>query len=193
MPSNTKHVYLVNPVRIGGTEREGAAPAFVVDATRQIPVVVIGNAPPQVGQILPALAVGGRWVAESGGSTPSLNCSPCNLPRQNLTISWKNNLVGNGSAALAFVPPGQWISACANQLVFSLLCPGRGTQFNVTYFLSGTCPGGQSQSCTSPGSDPFGLLLSSYSCSPFLLQYSINSNICPVLWANGYSTFTITQ
>jgi len=45
-----------------------ASPA--VDRTRKITVVVISNTPPQVGELLMALVVGGRWVAESSASAP---------------------------------------------------------------------------------------------------------------------------
>ena len=89
------------------------------------------------------------------GSSPVLSCSPCSIPRKNLTLSWTNILIGDGSTPLVFVPPGQWNSACTNQLLFSLACPGSSVTLSVTYFLSGSCPTGQSQSCVSPGYDPF--------------------------------------
>ena len=133
-------------------------------------MVVIGGTPPQAGDLLVALAVGGRWVAESraGASSPVLSCSPCNIPKKNLTLSWTNSLIGAGSTPLVYVPPGQWNSACTNQLLFSLACPGSWITLSVTYFLSGYCPTGQSQSCVSPGYDPFTLSLDSIHVQPVL-------------------------
>lgn len=195
MPTGTDRVYLLSPVRLDGGDAEGATASVAVDGTRAIPVVVIGSTPPQAGDLLVALAVGGRWVAESrsGSSPPVLSCSPCNIPKKNLTLSWANPLIGDGSTPLVFVPPGQWNSACTNQLLFSLACPGSSVSLSVTYFLSGSCPTGQSQTCVSPGYDPFTLSLDSSTCSPFFLHYTVTGAGCPVLWSSGYTSFSITE
>ena len=193
MPTGTGQVYLTNPVRLDGGVAEGTTASLVVDGSRTIPVVVIGGTPPQAGNVLVAMAVGGRWVAESGASSPVLPCSPCNIPKKNLTLSWTNSLFGDGSTPLSYASPGHWTSACTNQLLFSLACPGSMITLTVTYFLSGSCPTGQSQSCVSPGYDPFTLSLESSTCSPFFLQYTVTGAGCPVLWSNGYSSLTITE
>jgi len=194
MPSATDRVYLMNPVRLDGGDAEGAGASLTVDATRTIPVVVIGEVPPQAGDLLIALAVGGRWVAESrSSSSPLLSCSPCNIPRKNLTLSWTNSMIGAGSTSLVYAPPGQWNSSCSNQLLFSLACPGSRVMLSVTYFLSGNCPTGQSQSCVSPGYDPFTLSLDGSTCSPFFLQYTVTGAGCPVLWSSGYTSLSITE
>jgi hypothetical protein len=195
MPTGTDLVYLMNPVRLDGGDAEGTTASLTVDGSRNIPVVVIGGTPPQAGDLLVALAVGGRWVAESraGSSPPVLNCMPCNIPKKNLTLSWSNVMIGDGATPLVFVAPGQWNSACTNELLFSLTCPGSSLTLSVTYFLSGYCPTGQSQSCLSPGYDPFTLSLESSSCSPFYLHYTVTGAGCPVLWSNGYASFSITE
>jgi len=97
MPTGTDRVYLLNPVRLDGLDAEGATASLAVDGARTIPVVVIGGTPPQAGDLLVALAVGGRWVAESraGSSPPVLYCSPCNIPKKNLTLSWTNLMIGD--------------------------------------------------------------------------------------------------
>jgi hypothetical protein len=192
MPGATDRVFLVNPVRVYGTEAEGVPPVLAVDSARRIPVVVIGALAPLTGDLLLALAVGGRWVAKVGGAA-SLPCSPCAIPNRNLTLSWTNALIGPGSTTLAFNPPSQWTSVCTNQIAFQLSCLGGSIQLAVTYFLSGNCPAGQSQSCVSPGSGPFAISLASFSCSPFLLQYTVTGAGCPVLWSDGYTAFTITE
>jgi hypothetical protein len=193
MPGQTERIFLLNPVRLDGMETEGSSASLWVDGSRTIPVVVVGQTPPQLGDVLTAHAVGGRWVAQAGGQTPKLSCAPCPIPQKDLTVSWTNSLVGSGSAPLVFRPPGQWNSACSNQLLYSLTCPGGQVQFAVTYFLTGTCPTGQKQSCVSPGHNPFALLLTSSSCSPLFLRYQCTSQICPALGNEGYSSFTITE
>jgi hypothetical protein len=194
IPTASDRVFLVNPVALYGAEAEGAPAVLVADGSRTIPVVVIGQTAPGVGDLLLALSVGGRWVAEVGGaSAPGLSCAPCAIPRKNLTLSWTNNLFGSGSGTLVFTPPGEWSSACINQLLFQLSCPGSMVQLSVTYFLSGVCPSGQSQSCTSTGYAPFSITLASFSCSPFLMRFTVQSADCPALWGNGYSSFTITE
>ena len=193
MPSVTDRVFLVNPVQFDGTEAEGSAAVLVAAGSRTIPVVVIGQTAPEVGDLLLALSVGGRWVAEAGGGGVALPCSPCMIPKKNLTLSWTNNLLGPGSCTLVFSPPGQWTSSCVNQMLFQLSCPGSMVQLSVTYFVSGGCPSGQSESCTSLGSAPSSLTLASFSCNPFLLQFTVNNTGCPALWSNGYSGFAVTE
>jgi hypothetical protein len=194
MPTGTDRVYLLNPVRLDGGETEGATASLTVDGSRAIPVVVIGGTPPHAGDLLVALAVGGRWVAESRtGSSPVLSCSPCNIPRKNLTLSWANILIGDGSTPLVFSAPGNWSSACTNQLLFALACTGSQVALSVTYFLSGLCPTGQPQACVSTGSNPLSLILDTSTCSPFFLHFTVTSSSCPALWGNGYTSFSITE
>jgi hypothetical protein len=89
--------------------------------------------------------------------------------------------------------PSSWTSACIQQLLFSLSCSASLVQFGVTYYLSGSCPSGQSQSCVSPGSNPLGIVLDASSCSPLYLHYTVTAAACPVLWNKGYTAFTITE
>jgi hypothetical protein len=143
MPTTTEKVFLVNPVRLDGSESEGSTASVLVDPTRTIPVVLVGHTPPVAGDLILAHASGGRWVAERGAPAASLSCSPCPIPKRNLTVSWSNYVLGSGSAPLVYSPPGQWNSGCVNQLLFSLSCSGSLILFTATYFLSGSCPGGQ--------------------------------------------------
>jgi hypothetical protein len=193
IPQSTNCVYLVNPVQCSGPEQEGSTAPLSVDFTRNIPVVVLGSTPPQKGDLLLAFAVGGRWVAESSVHSPVLPCSPCAIPKKNLTVSWVNTLLGNGSATLLYKPPGMWNTGCINQLIFALACNGGLIEFVLAYFLSGECPSGQSQACQSPGAPPFGLTLADYTCEPFMLHYQIVGADCPLVSATGYTSFTVTE
>jgi hypothetical protein len=192
MPTQTGRVFLVNPARIDGTEAEGSTASFAVDSTRSVPVVLIGGSPPSAGDLLVALAVGGRWVAD-GSPHAGLGCSPCPIPRRNLTVSWAGGLGGGGSTPLVYTAPGQWSSVCSNQLLYALSCPGGSVRFAVTYFVSGRCPGGQAMSCAAPGDDPPSLLLDQSSCDPFFLRYTVSPLGCPALAANGITAFSITE
>jgi hypothetical protein len=193
MPSSTEHVFLVSPALLDGAEAEGAAVSISADVARTVPVVIIGSRVPAVGDALVALAIGGRWVAESGPGQVPFACWPCNIPRKSLTVSWVNAMLGNGSATLNYTPPGQWNTGCTHGLVYSLSCPGSILQFSVTYFLSGNCPSGQQQACSSSGAPPFALRLTDYSCSPLYLKYVISGSGCPVLGSSGYSSFVVTE
>ncbi|MFO0892143.1 MAG: hypothetical protein U0790_23770 [Isosphaeraceae bacterium] len=193
LPGQTDRVFLVNPARIDGVEGEGAVPSIAADASRVVPVVVIGSRVPAVGEPLIALAVGGRWVAESGAAPSSLDCSPCKIPRKDLTVSWVNPILGDGSATLAYSAPGQWDSPCVHGLLYSLSCPGSAVRFDVTYFTSGSCPSGQRQTCSSTGAAPLAIRLAASTCSPFYLRYAVTGSGCPVLASGGYTSFTITE
>jgi hypothetical protein len=67
MPTQPDHVFLTHPVALDGSEVEGGPASSNVDTSATIPVVVLWNAP-QVGDLLVASSVGGRWVAERSGS-----------------------------------------------------------------------------------------------------------------------------
>jgi hypothetical protein len=193
MPGSTERVFLVSPVRLDGGASEGESASLLVDGSRSVPVVVIGRTPPVAGDLLLAISTGGRWVADRGLSVSALSCSPCPIPKKNLTVSWTNNVIGTGSAPLVFSPPGQWNSSCVHELLYSLSCSGSLVQFSVTYFLSGSCPGGQQQSCSNTSIEPFALSLASSVCSPFYLRFSVTPASCPVLGSDGYTSFTITE
>lgn len=133
----------------------------------------------------------GGCACPGGGGT--LPCSPCAIPKNNLTLAWTNVLIGNGSTPLVFNGTSAWNSACNNELLYALSCVGGAITFCVTYFLSGVCPTGQSQQCCYPGSNPFTFTLLSYQCSPFQMVFQATGAGCPVLWSSGYDTFTITN
>ena len=69
MPTQPDHIFLTHPVELDGAEAEGGAASPNVDTSATIPVVVLWHAP-QAGDLLVASSVGGRWVAERGGSQP---------------------------------------------------------------------------------------------------------------------------
>jgi hypothetical protein len=192
--------YLSHPVELDGSELEGGAGTPTADTTQTVPVVVLGHAP-SVGDILPAFAVGGRWVAERGGTgSPSFLCSPCTIPNQNLTISWVNPLAGNGSDTLVYNPSGPtWATGCSggagvgNQLLFTLLCTGGQIELRVIYFVSGSCPTGQSNYCSNLRTTGSQLFLSSYTCgSGFTMVFTSTTQSCPTISASGFTSFVIT-
>jgi len=196
MPSSPDHFYLALPIELDGAENEGGTATSTDDASAPIIVNVLGHAP-AAGDILTAYAVGGRWVAERGqsSSTGSLTCSPCSIPEQNLTLSWVNLISGNGSTSLVYSntgPPVSWTSACTNGLLYKLLCTGGEVEFRVIYFTAGSCPSGTQQYCSNLRVTPFGLTLSSYTCSPFSMTFLSKSAACPAITGSGYTQFTIT-
>ncbi len=196
MPSSAGLVYLTHPAELDGFETEGGSASPNVDSTTTIPVVVLWRAP-KAGDLLTAYGVGGRWVAERTGSSSQAGypCGLCLIPLTNLTVSWANPILGNGAATLVYsgTPTTQWSSTCANQLIFELLCTHGQVEFRVYYFLSGSCPDGQSQYCSTTRSPPYELTQTSLTCSPFLLICTMTSASCPNLAASGYTGFTVSR
>jgi hypothetical protein len=188
-------VHLVRPVRLDGPEAEGFVPGISADAARVVPVVVIGDRVPAVGELLMAVAVAGRWIAEAGGSheTLAVACSPCAIPSKNLVVSWTNPILGNGSTMLSFNGLNQWISACVRQIRVLLKCSESTAQLMVEYYVSGDCPNGQGVLCDNRGANPNNLILTASSCTPFSISFSLTNATCPILWGNGYRGFTITE
>jgi hypothetical protein len=76
MPTSGDHYFLGHVVQFGAPEVEGGTPTQSVDLDSAIPVDVLGTNPPAVDDIVIAVGVGGRWVAEHGGSGPCCNW-PC--------------------------------------------------------------------------------------------------------------------
>jgi hypothetical protein len=73
MPTQPNYVFLTHPVDLDGAEVEAGTASPNVDTSTTIPVVILWHAP-QVGDLLIANAVGGRWVAERGGGCNSTIC-----------------------------------------------------------------------------------------------------------------------
>jgi hypothetical protein len=196
IPTSPDKVYLTHPVELDGTETEGGSANPNVDTSTTIPVVVLWDAP-QAGDLLTAYAVGGRWVAERAAPSGQTGypCGQCQIPRKNLTVSWTNLILGNGSTTLVYSssPTTQWISACTNQLLYELVCTQNQVEFRVNYFLSGSCPSGQSQFCSTIRSNPSSLTQTNLTCSPFLLTCTVTSASCSNLATYGYTGFTVSQ
>lgn len=72
----TDRIFLVHPVRIDGDEKEGGEATLNIDASRTIPVVVVGSRPPEIGDLLVVVSVGGRWVADRCGEPPMDDVDP---------------------------------------------------------------------------------------------------------------------
>jgi hypothetical protein len=123
----------------------------------------------------------------------SLVCSPCNIPTQNLTLSWVNVVSGNGSTTLTYAtPPASWSSECSIGLLYKLVCTEGQVELRVIYFTSGSCPTGTQQYCSNLRATPFGLTLSSYTCAPFSMTFLSAASGCPAITSTGYTSFTIT-
>jgi hypothetical protein len=76
MPNQADYIFLSHPVECDGLEVEGGVASPNVDTTVTIPVVVLRSAP-QVGDLLVATSVGGRWVAQRGGGHTTICVAAC--------------------------------------------------------------------------------------------------------------------
>lgn len=195
MPTTTPRVYFTHPVLVTGAESEGAAGTLTVDTTTTVPVVVLGTVAPSAGDYLTAYSASNRWIAERGGSGGggSTACSPCNIPNEDLTISWTNLITGDGSATLTYTPgPPRWISACADEgLIFQLQCTG-GFELRAIFFIEGECPTGTESYCSNLRTAPLTLTLESYTCSPFSATFSVSGTDCPTLFGDGNIMFFVS-
>ena len=208
MPTVGNRIFLTHPVTYSGAEGEGMSQTPAVDTGTVAPVYVLASKPPQVGDVLTAYAVGGRWVSEEGGgsSSSTLICNPCNMPGQgipktNLTLSWTNPLSGNGSTTLVYESLGpNWVTSIGstfctvNGLQANLLCTGGNIELRIIYWTSGSCAtGGASQYCSNQRAAPFGMTLAAgYTCMPLSLRFTLSSLGCPALVLSGYTSFTVT-
>ena len=196
IPTAAGLVYLTHPCELDGDEAEGGSATLDVDSTVTIPVVVL-EGPAIAGDVLVATAVGGRWVAERGEPpTPAgYPCGSCTIPQSDLTVSWNNAIWGPGSTTLVYqATPTVWKSACSQELLYQLSCTAGQVEFRVTYFLSGSCPTGQSQYASNLRNNPYRLTVSSLVCgSSFLMVLGLSSTSCPNLSASGYTGFTISK
>ena len=195
MPTSSDHIFACNPVELDGSEAEGQTYTPVADTGTTLFVDVLGGVP-AVGDLLKARAVGGRWVAElrDTPATPTFPCGSCGIPKANLTVSWSNGIIGNGSTRMGFTAPSTWISACTNQLLYQILCNAGQVEFRVIYFISGACPTGQSNYCSTLGNNPLKLTQTSLTCGDaFLLACTVGSSGCPNLYENGYTGFTVSE
>lgn len=84
--------YLTHPVTLSGPEAEGGTATLVEDTSVTVPVAVLDRSP-ATGDLLLAnyFLPDGRWVARRG-SGPGVNrnvyCSPCDIPKSDLVLSW---------------------------------------------------------------------------------------------------------
>ncbi len=150
---------------------------------------VSGN--PFVGAATPT---GGLMLGSLGcccGATP-FQCGNCSIPKKDLTLDWSNEIIGDGSTKLLFNGTNQWASSCTHQVLYLLFCNALNLEFRVIYFISGACPNGQSNFCSTFGNPPLRLNRTSLTCGDnFDLEATVTNQGCPNLFGNGYTSFSI--
>jgi hypothetical protein len=121
-----------------------------------------------------------------------LGCSPCNIPQEDLTVTWTNSLTGNGSATLVYADDA-WSAGCVdNGLLIQLACTEGEIELRVYYYVTGECPDGEGNYCSNLGEEGLQLTLASYTCSPFSLTFQCTDAGCPNVFEFGNSQFTVT-
>jgi hypothetical protein len=194
MPSAAERVYFTHPVLVTGAETEGAAGTLTVDTETTVPVVVLRGVP-AVGDYLTAYSASNRWISELGGSGTSVTtCEPCNIPNEDLTVSWTNVILGDGSATLHYTSgPSLWKSDCVDGgVIFQLQCTGTSIEFRGIFFIEGECPTGTASYCSNVRIAPLKLTLVSTTCTPFSATFSVDGTNCPTLFGDGNTTFVIS-
>lgn len=127
------------------------------------------------------------------GGLPSCSCGDCAIPQQNLTVSWTNTVIGNGSTTFFYTAPCSWSTGCVHGLIYEMICNAfHVVEFRVRYFISGVCPTGQSEFCSTEGANPKRLVRTGLTCGDdFLLTATCDNTSCSNLAANGYTGFTV--
>jgi hypothetical protein len=135
-----------------------------------------------------------------GCCATGLACGTCTIPFNDLTLHWTNPILGDGSIALVWngstLPGGAaWASAsCSNELLYNLHCASGTTEFQAIYFISGPCPSGTRQTCTNLRGTGNRLPQTSLTCGDgFDMIMSCTGTSCPVLSANGFTSFEVTN
>jgi hypothetical protein len=195
MPTVPERVYFTHPVLVTGSETEGGSGTLTVDTATTVPVVVLGHAP-LVNDYLTVYAVGGRWVSEKGGLDGSSGtmCSPCNIPNEDLTITWSNILTGSSFAIMKFGVGPFWQTGCVDSgLQFILSCNSGSIELRAVFFISGSCPTGSSNYCSNLRSNPLSLTLLDHTCSPFSLTFTLTEAGCPEVYDEGNTQLMITR
>ncbi len=119
-------------------------------------------------------------------------CGTCSIPKKDLTLSWFGG-PGDGSTPLIFNGTNNWQSVCTNQLIFQLLCNTPFVELRVIYFITGACPTGQRQYCSTQGGNPLRLVQTGLTCgNSFLLTCNVTGVSCPDLDADGYTGFSVS-
>jgi hypothetical protein len=135
-------------------------------------------------------------VSDAGGGTVDNRgncCGGCAIPDRNLTVSWTNPIIGNGSTTLFYNSSAlTWTSGCSNELVYQLLCTGGQVEFRAIYFISGPCPTGTQQYCSNLRPNPFGLTQTGLTCGSSFLMTMTCGSACPVLQLDGYTGFIVS-
>ena len=75
-------------------------------------------------------------------------CLPVTLPQKDLQLEITNLLYGNQTVTLSYGGNGTWSTACVNGLMFTLGCLGGKIELRAIYFVTGNCPGGTQQYCS---------------------------------------------
>jgi hypothetical protein len=136
---------------------------------------------------------GGLWCC-CGKTTTCGSCSP---PQKNLTVSWVNATLGNGSTTLTLTGPNTWLTSCAGPggiYTFSLSCVSNVLTFKVTKTTSGSCPSGPTVFCSNASGPP--AELNQQACCPgsglaFSLDYAVGN--CAVLFGDGFTQFSVSD
>ena len=198
MPTEPNKVYFTNPVLATGGETEGGTATLSVDRATTVPVIVLWNAP-SAGDYLTAYSASGRWVSERNGSGGSVSepCEPCNIPLEDLTLTWTNTFTGTGSTSLVYsggLAP-TWITGCVDGgLQFQLGCNDGQIELRAIFFISGECPTGTPNYCLNLRDNPLAIQLADSTCSPFSLTFKFTDADpgCPTIYSAGTTQVTVT-
>ncbi len=136
------------------------------------------------------------FTVEDGPCPKDRDCNPCDLPIEDLTVSWTGP-VGAGSATLVTFG-SYWLSNCEEKLYgteegsisFQLNCDGSGTTLRVNWNHSRYSCDISYAGYNTDNSATGHLSLTSSTCSPLSLTFTAGNP--SDLYTDGFRTFVIT-
>jgi hypothetical protein len=157
MPTEGDHFFATNPVSLDCPETEGTPCPPIIDTSTTLLVDFLNGAP-AVGDLAVATAVGGRWVAERGGSKPTKICA--------LYTCGPNALFPIVGATINLISGGTTVATCTTDSFGCCTFTQKGT-FTVQLIVAGQVCSTGASTRTLTGTNI--TLFASTDCTPGLI------------------------
>ncbi len=138
-----------------------------------------------------------KWDIGGCGCSPYglLICGSYEIPERDLTCAYDNPMIGDGVVTLTYNSLTQLWSYCFTALatLIQLSCISGVPNFCAYFYTGPGCGGSEytGERCCTGAAHPR-IPLTSYTASPFEMVFTTSSSGCPLLWINGFRTFTLT-
>ena len=123
-------------------------------------------------------------------------CGTCTIPQANLTLSYSNLIIGDGTTPLVYASgarPASGIRAARTNCTVSTDLHGRASRVPGVLLLPAPAPPARASIVPTSDRPPNGLTQTGLTCgSAFLLACTVNSSSCPNIATYGYTGFAVS-